>query len=172
MHKKTIALILAGILLTFTMCACMSKRKAAHSPATSLPTSVTATGEKESANDPQSVTEQTETTTANVGTTATAPIVVQEQEVSGDLFEAEPPQPPATTAPTPTETLPPTTPSGPVKLTYEEFLALSDKDQEAYFYQYADPADYLAWLENAMAEYEATRSTIVAEGDVNIGGTP
>lgn len=166
MHKRTIALILAGILLTFAMCACMSKREAAHSPATSLPTSIKTNGETETVSNPQSVTVQTQATS---GTTATAPSIVQEQDVSGDLFEVETSQPPATTAPSPTETLPPTTPSGPVCLTYEEFLALSDKDQEAYFYQHADLSDYLAWLENAMAEYEATRSTIVAEGDVNIG---
>lgn len=173
MRKRTAILILAGVLLTLTMCACMAKHKKTHSPNTSVPTSALTT-EKVASTKPAQTDGATNATTPADATdpSVTQPSLGVNQEVSGnqsELDQTDPTNISTPTEPKPTETLPATTPTGPKRLTYEEFLALSAKDQEAYFYQYEDPADYLIWLENAKAEYEATRSTIISGGDVNIG---
>lgn len=88
--------------------------------------------------------------------------------------------PPATVAPTtvppttvPPTTVPPTTVSAvpDVLLTYAEFMSLTPAEQQAYFLSFADYADYIAWYNQAKAEYDATKDDVTIEGggSVDIG---
>ncbi len=54
-------------------------------------------------------------------------------------------------------------------LTYEEFLALSNADQQAYFFCFDDPLDYAQWLRRAQQDYEAGKAEIVVTGPVDFG---
>ncbi len=80
-----------------------------------------------------------------------------------------PPNPPQTEPETNPETLP-TVPSGPIS--YEEYLAMSGAEQEAYFAQFSDPMEYFAWLNAAKAEYDAKNPSIDigADGNIDLGG--
>lgn len=53
-------------------------------------------------------------------------------------------------------------------LTYEEFLALSNEDQQAYFFLFADPLDYALWLRQAQQDYEEGKTSVVVTGPVDL----
>lgn len=53
-------------------------------------------------------------------------------------------------------------------LTYEEYLALDEMRQLAYFNSFSNPADFFAWQLNAKAEYDAKNPSIEVGGDGNI----
>ena len=57
-------------------------------------------------------------------------------------------------------------------LTYEEFLALSEDAQEAYFDEFADPLDYKAWLNAAKKEYEDNQTSVIITGPIDLGTLP
>lgn len=59
--------------------------------------------------------------------------------------------------------------NGPEKISYEAYLAMSPQQQEAYFLLFADPQDYIAWLNEAKLEYEKNQNTIIATGEVDLG---
>lgn len=54
-------------------------------------------------------------------------------------------------------------------LTYEEFLALSNAEQQAYFFCFDDPLDYAQWLRQAQQDYEEGKAEIVVTGPVDFG---
>lgn len=102
----------------------------------------------------------------------------------GETETAEQQKPSDTTAPVTTQptqgqnketTQPPVTGENgmPEKLlTYEEFLALSNEDQQAYFYLFADPVDYAQWLQQAQQEYEDRQISIIVTGPVDLETLP
>ena len=53
-------------------------------------------------------------------------------------------------------------------LSYEAFLALSNEEQEAYFFRFADPLDYAAWLKAAKKAYEDDLTSIIVTGPVDL----
>lgn len=57
----------------------------------------------------------------------------------------------------------------PVVLTYEEYMALSPAEQQAYYESFPSLEDYIAWHNAALAEYEENQDTIVATGPIDIG---
>lgn len=57
-------------------------------------------------------------------------------------------------------------------LTYKEFLALSNADQQAYFFLFADPLDYARWLRQAQQDYEDGKTSIVVTGPVDLETLP
>lgn len=124
-------------------------------------------------------TEETEPVETTEPTEATEPVETTEPTEATE--PVEPTEPTETTEPTdptdstqPEETTPPeiqepTEPSEPVELlTYEEYMALSPEEQQAYFLSFEDPADYMAWFNQAKAEYEANKDDIVIGGDGNV----
>ncbi len=57
-------------------------------------------------------------------------------------------------------------------LTYEEFLALSNAQQQAYFYLFEDPLKYAQWLQKAQQEYEDGKTSITVTGPVDLSTLP
>lgn len=57
-------------------------------------------------------------------------------------------------------------------LTYEEFLSLSNEEQQAYFFLFADPLDYAAWLQQAQKEYQDSQQSIVITGPIDLSTLP
>lgn len=119
-------------------------------------------------------------------TETTEPPFFVEQTVSDKRYDVEDETQPAkpdsgsqsakpesdTTQPSTEATLPATTPSGPVRISYAQWLELTPKQQSEYFKQFADPQDYITWLDNAKKEYEEDRSEIIATGEVDLGKLP
>ncbi len=105
-------------------------------------------------------------------------IVTEEttRDADGDTDDATPEvtapnTPPAPSIPQQTETttLPPV-PSG--SISYEEYIAMSGEEQEAYFMQFSDPMAFFVWLETAKAEYDAKNPSIDIgdDGNIDLGG--
>lgn len=59
-----------------------------------------------------------------------------------------------------------------VLLTYEQFIQLSEDEQDAYFLQFADPRDYAAWLRKAKKEYEDNQTSIIITGPIDLSTLP
>lgn len=57
-------------------------------------------------------------------------------------------------------------------LRYEEFLALSNAQQQAYFNLFEDPLEYAKWLQKAQQEYEDGKTSITVTGPVDISTLP
>lgn len=59
----------------------------------------------------------------------------------------------------------------PEDYTYEEYIAMSGKEQEQYFFQFEDVSDFFDWFNSAKAEYEANREYIEIgeDGVVDLG---
>lgn len=83
-----------------------------------------------------------------------------------DLVKPEDTAEPEDTEPEDTEPDYPFDPSKP--LTYEEYLALDEVGQLAYFNSFSNPADFFVWQLDAKAEYEAQNPSIEVGGDGNI----
>lgn len=125
--------------------------EATEPPATEEPTEVTepdATEEPTEATEPPAAEEPTE------ATESTDPMTPTEGEGTTETQPNEPETPP-TTEPD-------------VLLTYSEYLALTPQEQHAYFLSFPSPADYVAWFDQAKAEYEASKDDIVIEGGGNL----
>lgn len=54
-------------------------------------------------------------------------------------------------------------------LTFEEYLALSSAEQQAYFESFPSIQEYIAWYNAAQKEYEDSQNKVEVSGDVNIG---
>lgn len=67
-------------------------------------------------------------------------------------------------------TVPESTPNGPKAISYGEYLEMTPAQQQAYFLQFTDPQDYIAWLSSAKEAYEATKDSVIATGDVTLPG--
>ena len=105
-------------------------------------------------------------------------------QVNATTEAPEEQKPPVTTDPTTTQptqeqnteaTQPPVTgESGmpDVLLTYEQFIQLSEDEQDAYFLQFADPRDYAAWLRKAKKEYEDNQTSIIITGPIDLSTLP
>ena len=48
-------------------------------------------------------------------------------------------------------------PAGPKRIGYEEYIAMTGKEQQAYYEQFPDVESFFAWYHEAKAEYEASR---------------
>lgn len=57
----------------------------------------------------------------------------------------------------------------PVVLTYEEYMALSPAEQQAYYESFPTLEDYIAWYNAAYAEYEENQDAVIATGPIDIG---
>lgn len=57
-------------------------------------------------------------------------------------------------------------------LTYEEFLSLSNEDQQAYFFCFEDPVQYAQWLRQAQQDYEDGKTSIIVTGPVDLETLP
>lgn len=136
--------------------------------------------------DDSTASEETDENGTAGKTETTEPPFFVEQTVSDKRYEEEDETQPAkpdsgtqpakpetdTTQPSTEATLPATTPSGPVRISYAQWLELTPKQQSEYFKQFADPEDYITWLDNAKKEYEEDRSEIIATGEVDLGKLP
>ena len=55
-------------------------------------------------------------------------------------------------------------------LTYEEYWAMSGKEQQAYYESFDSVEDFFAWYNTAKAEYEAANPGIDAgDGEIDLG---
>ena len=54
------------------------------------------------------------------------------------------------------------------RLSWEEFLALSGPEQDAYFDRFDSPKDYKEWLNAAKQEYEDEHTTVIATGPITL----
>jgi len=59
----------------------------------------------------------------------------------------------------------------PDSLSYEEYMAMSPTEQQAYFQSFSNPADFFTWHNNAKAEYDANKNDIEigAGGSIDLG---
>lgn len=139
-------------------------------------------------------TETTEASqTPNSESTQTTPSADGESDVGDDGVsggETETPDEQEPTVTAPTETTQPTTdqnteptdatqPSDTESsgmpselLTYEEFLALTPAEQQAYFFLFEDPLDYARWMQKAQQEYEDGQTSIIVTGPVDLSTLP
>lgn len=73
----------------------------------------------------------------------------------------------------PVETTQPTEPQTgsdePVVLTYEEYMALSPEEQQAYYESFPTLEEFIAWHNAALEEYEANNTVPVVTGPIDIG---
>lgn len=103
--------------------------------------------------------------------TTPEPTQPTETEVTTKPTEApKPTEPQETTKPTeaPKPTEPPVS-DGPC-CDYEEYLALSPAEQEAYMRTFSNPMDFIEWSKKAEAEHNAHDDTIIVEGgNLDIG---
>ena len=84
---------------------------------------------------------------------------------------SEPDKPTEPTAPTETETpTEPTVPSEPASTSFEQYNAMSPEEQYAFFCTFSSMEDFVAWYNNAKAEYEAAHPGIdIGDGNIDIG---
>ena len=56
-------------------------------------------------------------------------------------------------------------------VTYEEYLAMTGVEQEAFYYSFDNSDDYFKWYNAAKKEYDSNENNIVIGGDnsVNLG---
>ncbi len=93
----------------------------------------------------------------------------EENPEQSELISPPAAKPSQTEPAKPSETAPETTPNVPSDLiSYEEYLAMSGTEQEAFFTQFSDPMDFFAWLNVAKAEYDAKNPSIDVGEDGNI----
>ena len=64
---------------------------------------------------------------------------------------------------------PQTDPGEPVALSYEEYMALSPAEQQAYYESFPTLEEFIAWHNTALAEYEAGQEVPVVTGPIDIG---
>lgn len=57
----------------------------------------------------------------------------------------------------------------PVALSYEEYMALSPAEQQAYYESFPTLEEFIAWHNAALAEYEAGQDVPVVTGPIDIG---
>ena len=57
----------------------------------------------------------------------------------------------------------------PVALRYEEYMALSPAEQQAYYESFPTLEEFIAWHNTALAEYEAGQEVPVVTGPIDIG---
>lgn len=81
--------------------------------------------------------------------------------------------PPATKPTEPSQPTQPTEPQAgtqePAALTYEEYMALSPAEQQAYYESFPTLEEFIAWHNTALAEYEAGQEVPVVTGPIDIG---
>ena len=84
---------------------------------------------------------------------------------------SEPDKPTEPTAPTESETpTEPTVPSEPASTSFEQYNAMSPEEQYAFFCTFSSMEDFVAWYNNAKAEYEAAHPGIdIGDGNIDIG---
>ena len=97
-----------------------------------------------------------------------APVPSETTQPSESTEPSETTQPSESTEPS--ETTPPTEPPAePIYLTYEQYIALSGPEQEAYYDSFPSMSAFNAWYQKAWAEYDASipRETIV-DGNIDL----
>lgn len=57
----------------------------------------------------------------------------------------------------------------PVALSYEEYMAMSPAEQQAYYESFPTLEEFIAWHNAALAEYEAGQDVPVVTGPIDIG---
>ena len=64
-------------------------------------------------------------------------------------------------------------PSGPARISYEEYMNMTGKEQEEYYNQFPNVESFFEWYNNAKAEYEASRPNDGEGGpDIEVGLLP
>lgn len=186
-RNKTILLCVLGALIVLVLSVVLISNSCAGGNVGETPETV---GSEQNLTDTASATEDgtapeqsEETGTAGTAQTTEPPFSV-EQTVSDNRDEFDSPgrseqtatpdsgETTPTTQPSTEATVPSTTPSGPALISYAAWLELTPKQQSEYFHQFAEPMDYINWLENAKKEYEEDRNEVVATGDVDLGKLP
>lgn len=135
-----------------------------ESPDTTLPSA----GPEDETNPTQPPQEDTQPTTPPTQPSG------DETEPTEPAGPTEPPvtEPPVTeppvTEPTPVE---PTEPErAPEDYTYEEYMAMTQVQQQAFFGRFDTPQEFAQWLQAAKAAYEEAQNEVEIEGgNVNIG---
>ena len=63
---------------------------------------------------------------------------------------------------------------GPARISYEEYMNMTGKEQEEYYNQFPNVESFFEWYNNAKAEYEASRPNDGGEGgpDIEVGLLP
>ena len=79
----------------------------------------------------------------------------------------------STEATKPEETTPPATkptePSDSEAISYEDYMAMSTSEQQAYFLSFHDVEAFYVWLDKAEAEYKAAHPEVGGDGNIDIG---
>ena len=134
-------------------------------PVIPVPPTTTAPETTEAATTTEPVTTEAATTTAPV-TTEAATTTAPETTEAATTTES------ATTEAATTTTPETNAPTGPSKiLTYEEYMAMTTKERQAYYEEFASAKDFNAWYREAKAVYDAEQEkNEIEDGDnVDIG---
>ena len=91
------------------------------------------------------------------------PVETKPEEEDDAPIKTEPTVPPTTQPPT--TTVPPVPE---VLLSFEEYLALTPAEQQAYFESFSNPADYITWYMEAEAAYNESKGDVEIEGGGSI----
>lgn len=63
-------------------------------------------------------------------------------------------------------------PSGPARIGYEEYMAMTGKEQQAYYEQFPNVESFFEWYHAAKAEYDAAHPNEGGEGAPDIDIEP
>lgn len=173
MHKRVFFLTAVALALALCLAACGKKPADDTKPNTALPD----TSDTTELTDPTD-TEGTEGTEGSAGADdPTKPTLESDTEVGSGRVEGSSGSQTGDNKPTsPTEepTTPsqePTTPDTALSMNYQQYMALSGKEQQAFFDKYFsdNPLGFANWFRKIKQEYDDGRTEIEATGPIDIG---